>query len=158
METATDIRIALGGEFYSLSRGSIYAQGAAQSLGNRLRIHYQGQWYALGEGLAPGETVTVDVIGSLGVQDGCYKVNVALSPDPAGAAEIALSGTLTFADGDFEAFGGTVSGSGSLLTAIPYSADKEVESWTLAAQTATPGYAVGSVEAAEIAANLIIED
>lgn len=144
MQTAKDIRIALGGAFYSLSQGRIYAQGAAQSLAGRLRIRYQGQWYALGaQAPVPGEAVTVDIVGSLGVQDGYYKVSVALVPDPAGAAEIALSGTLAFADGDTEAFEGTVSASGDLQTAIPYTPDKVVEAWTLAAQTATPGYQVG---------------
>lgn len=154
METVKDIRIALGGTFYSLSQGRIYVLGAAQNLAGRLRIRYQGRWYALGVSPVPGEGITVDIVGSLGVQDGCYKVSVALSPDPAGAAVVSLGGTLVFADGDFEAFEGAVSGSGNLLTTIPYTPDKEVVDWTLTAQTATPGYQVGTVTPVAIAAVL----
>lgn len=142
MKTAKDIRIAFGGAFYSLSQGMAYVQCSAQSLAGRLRICYQSQWYALSALHIPGETVTVDIIGSLGILNGYYKVSVALVPDPAGAAEIALSGTLVFADGDIEAFEGTVFASGDLQTAIAYTPDKEVETWTLTAQTATPGYQV----------------
>ena len=92
-------------------------------------------------------TVTVDMTYSLmyDADSGCYRADVVMNPNPSGAAQFAFQFELSFSDGDFEAFEGTLSGSGRIVSSIPYREDKPLEGASASVQSLTEGYLVGTV-------------
>lgn len=92
-------------------------------------------------------TVTVDMTYSLmyDADSGCYRADVVMNPNPSGAAQFAFQFELSFSDGDFEAFEGTLSGSGRIVSSIPYREDKPLDSASASVQSLTEGYLVGAV-------------
>ena len=92
-------------------------------------------------------TVTVDMTYSLmyDADSGCYRADVVMNPNPSGAAQFAFQFELSFSDGDFEAFEGTLSGSGRIVSSIPYREDKPLDSASVTVQSLTEGYLVGAV-------------
>ena len=92
-------------------------------------------------------TVTVDMTYSLmyDADSGCYRADVVMNPNPSGAAQFAFQFELSFSDGDFEAFEGTLSGSGRIVSSIPYREDKPLEGASVTVQSLTAGYLVGTV-------------
>lgn len=92
-------------------------------------------------------TVTVDMTYSLmyDADSGCYRADVVMIPNPSGAAQFSFQFELHFSDGDFEAFEGTLSGSGRIVSSIPYSEDKPLEGASVTVQSLTAGYLVGNV-------------
>ena len=76
---------------------------------------------------------------------GCYRADVVMNPNPSGAAQFAFQFELSFSDGDFEAFEGTLSGSGRIVSSIPYREDKPLDSASVTVQSLTEGYLVGAV-------------
>lgn len=92
-------------------------------------------------------TVTVDMTYSVmyDADSGCYRADVVMNPNPSGAAQFAFQFELSFSDGDFEAFEGTLSGSGRIVSSIPYREDKPLEGASVTVQSLTEGYLVGNV-------------
>lgn len=92
-------------------------------------------------------TVTVDMTYSLmyDADSGCYRADVVMNPNPSGAAQFAFQFELSFSDGDFEAFEGALSGSGRIVSSIPYREDKPLEGASVTVQSLTEGYLVGDV-------------
>ena len=92
-------------------------------------------------------TVTVDMTYSIAFdpESGCYRADVVMNPNPSGAAQFAFQFELSFSDGDFEAFEGTLSGSGRIVSSIPYREDKPLDSASVTVQSLTEGYLVGAV-------------
>ena len=66
-------------------------------------------------------------------------------PNPSGAAQFSFQFELHFSDGDFEAFEGTLSESGRIVSSIPYREDKPLDSASASVQSLTEGYLVGTV-------------
>lgn len=92
-------------------------------------------------------TVTVDMTYSVmyDADSGCYRADVVMNPNPSGAAQFTFQFELSFSDGDFEAFEGTLSGSGRIVSSIPYREDKPLDSASVTVQSLTEGYLVGTV-------------
>ena len=92
-------------------------------------------------------TVTVDMTYSIvfDPESGCYRADVVMIPNPSGAAQFSFQFELHFSDGDFEAFEGTLSGSGRIVSSIPYREDKPLDSASVTVQSLTAGYLVGNV-------------
>ena len=78
-------------------------------------------------------------------ESGCYRADVVMNPNPSGAAQFSFQFELHFSDGDFEAFEGTLSGSGRIVSSIPYREDKPLDSASATVQSLTAGYLVGTV-------------
>lgn len=124
---------------WTFSDGTVSAQAATTKTGIAQNLSGTAHFAA--------RTVTVDMTYSV-VQDaesGCYRADVTMSPDPSGAAQFAFQFQLEFADGDFEAFEGTLAGGGSIVSSIPYSQDKPLDSASASVQSLTEGYVVGTV-------------
>lgn len=100
-------------------------------------------------------TVTVDMTYSLmyDADSGCYRADVVMNPNPSGAAQFAFQFELHFSDGDFEAFEGTLSGSGRIVSSIPYREDKPLDSASASVQSLTAGYLVGAVTNTSVFSN-----
>ena len=92
-------------------------------------------------------TVTVDMTYSIvfDPESGCYRADVVMIPNPSGAAQFSFQFELHFSDGDFEAFEGTLSESGRIVSSIPYREDKPLDSASASVQSLTEGYLVGTV-------------